>query len=726
VLVSVCVVTGQLRAGPIRPTAGFRITQSVELEPGVYRLPDPKDEGAIIVEGDGITLDFSGVTLDGAPQGAADDEFTGRGIVIHGRDVTIKNARVKGYKIAIHAQDSPGITLTGCDVSRNYRQRLKSTLDHEDLDDWLYGHENDNNEWLRYGAGIYLVNCPRATISNCRARNGQNGLCLVRSDEVHVVDNDMSFLSGWGLAMWRSSHCDVFNNKFDWCIRGYSHGVYSRGQDSTGILVYEQCHDNVFAFNSATHGGDGFFLYAGNETLQKTGAGGCNDNLVYRNDFSHAAANGIEATFSKGNRFIENILDECEHGVWAGYSIDSIISGNIIRHCRNGVSIEHGRNNRVMDNTIEDTETGVHLWWDNDEDLLASVFCKANDACPSTDNIVTKNRFSQVKTGVHLMDDTRNRVGDNFFEDAETPIRLKGRVDGLQLVLEPSLRGRVQSESPSEIIFQESFPSLPAAESITPRQRERLEARRGRQDAMLPDTALRGRRFIFVDDWGPYDFTGVRLFPSRIAGGSTAKLNLLGPAGSTFQTDKIAGDVTVDPQTGSLPARITLLAARDGLAEIGVDFLVGGQRLSARGVLLRSNWRVSLYSWSTDEDPRSGDESWKKIIAGRPLESVTTTAVDFVWGSRGPTPKVPADHFAVVATTKVNLPKGRWRFVTVSDDGVRLFVDGKPVLANWTWHGPTRDEAVIEVEAGEHEVRIEYFEIDGYAQLQFTIEPPDR
>ncbi|MFH1108292.1 MAG: right-handed parallel beta-helix repeat-containing protein [Planctomycetota bacterium] len=696
----------------------------MELEPGVYRLPDPKDDGAIIVEGDGITLDFSGVTLDGAPQGTADDEFTGRGIVVHGRDVTIKNARVKGYKVAIYAQDSPGITLNGCDVSRNYRQHLKSALDHEDLADWLYGHENDHDEWLRYGAGMYLVNCPRATISNCRARNGQNGLCLVRSDEAHVVDNDMSFLSGWGLAMWRSSHCDVFNNKFDWCIRGYSHGVYSRGQDSAGILVYEQCHDNAFAFNSATHGGDGFFLYAGNETLQKTGAGGCNNNLLYRNDFSHAAANGIEATFSKGNRFIENVLDECEHGVWAGYSSDSVISGNIIRHCRNGVSIEHGSGNRIVDNTIEDNEQGVHLWWDDDEDLLASAFCKANKACPSTYNVVVKNRFSRVKTGVHLMDDTRSCVRDNFFVDAGTPIRLQERADGLQLDLEPALRHCMQNESPSEISFRESLSSAPTEEWATPGQRERLKNRKGRQDAVLPSTALRGRRFIFVDDWGPYDFTGVRLFPSRIAGGSTAKLNLLGPAGSTFQTDKIAGDATVDPQTGSLPARITLQAARDGLAEIDVDFLVGGQRLSARGVLLRSNWRVSFYSWSTDEDPRNGEEYWKKIIAGRPLESVTTTAVDFVWGSRGPAGKVPADHFAAVATTNLNLPKGRWRFVTVSDDGVRLFVDGKPVLANWTWHGPTRDEAAVDVEAGEHEVRIEYFEIDGYAQLQFTIEPP--
>ena len=30
-----------------------------------------------------------------------------------------------------------------------------------------------------------------------------------------------------------------------------------------------------------------------------TGQGGCNDNLLYGNDFSHAPTNGIEATFSR-------------------------------------------------------------------------------------------------------------------------------------------------------------------------------------------------------------------------------------------------------------------------------------------------------------------------------------------------------------------------------------------------------------------------------------------
>ncbi len=113
------------------------------------------------------------------------------------------------------------------------------------------------------------------------------------------------------------------HNRIDWCVRGYSHGFYNRGQDSAGLLMYEQSSRNMVAYNSITHGGDGLFLWAGQSTMD-TGQGGSNDNLFQLNDFSHAVTNGIEATFSR-NTFSRNRIDECWHGVWAGYSYGSIV-----------------------------------------------------------------------------------------------------------------------------------------------------------------------------------------------------------------------------------------------------------------------------------------------------------------------------------------------------------------------------------------------------------------
>jgi hypothetical protein len=68
------------------------------------------------------------------------------------------------------------------------------------------------------------------------------------------------------------------------------------------------------------------------------------------------------------------------------------------------------------------------------------------------------------------------------------------------------------------------------------------------------------------------------------------------------------------------------------------------------------------------------------------------------------------------------LPAGRWRITTQSDDGVRVLVDGRPVIENWNWHGPTTDEAVFtQPRAGGVDLTVEHFEIDGFATLRVDI-----
>ena len=722
----VCPVSLGTPAGPKEiklERSGIRVVESVRIAPGVYELPDPDAQGAVVIVGDHLTVDFHGATLAGGPTGAKPDAFVGRGIVIRGRNVTLRNANIRGYKVGIIAEDSPGVTISGCNVSGNYRQRLESTVEHERLSDWLYGHENDANEWLRYGAGIYLVQCPDAIVEDSRARNGQNGICLIRCDRARVVDNDMSFMSGWGLAMWRSSQCEVFNNKFDWCIRGYSHGVYSRGQDSAGILVYEQCNRNLFAHNSATHSGDGFFLYAGNETLKKTGRGGCNRNILYRNDFSHAAANGIEATFSDGNIFIENILDECTHGVWAGYSYNTIIENNTISNCANGISIEHGHNNRIAGNTVSDTELGVHLWWDDDEDLLTSAFGSAHQRCPSRENTVIANRFQRVKTAIRLVNDVDSVVAGNSMTQVEVLVDLKHNWEGIRIGPVEAQGALLDDQGRSGMfVIREPLNVAKWAPLDAVAREPRLAAGRGKQNAFLPTGARRGRRYIFVDEWGPYDFSDVRLFPSEVLAGPRAAIQVLGPD-SRYRVTNVAGPVKVTPTTGRLPKKLTVEATEPGLHRFAIELGVEDQTLRATGALLNAEWLVQFYAWSEADDPSEGAEAWRRIVGSTPLDQMTVPAIDFMWYWRSPSDKVPQDHFATVATTRLDLPTGAYRVKTVSDDGVRVWVDDLRVIANWTSHAPAPDEARVKLEDGKHEIRVEHFEVSGHAQLQFWMEP---
>ena len=74
---------------------------------------------------------------------------------------------------------------------------------------------------------------------------------------------------------------------------------------------------------------------------------------------------------------------------------------------------------------------------------------------------------------------------------------------------------------------------------------------------------------------------------------------------------------------------------------------------------------------------------------------------------------------ALVAEGDVELPQGRYAIRTISDDGIRVFVDEKPVIDRWTEHESALDAAPLT--AGRHHLRVEYFELTGFAELRVEI-----
>lgn len=747
--------SGPVVKGPdVEIDAPERITRSRTYAWRNLRVSNPTDAGALVIETHDVVLDLGGAELWGANSESPPDEFVGRGIIVrNARNVTIQNGVIRGFKVGIYAEDSPGLTIEHCDVSDNYRQHLKSTPDRENLDDWLYGHENDDNQWLRYGAGVYILRCDDARLFCNRARNGQNGICLVESNGALVRHNDMSFMSGWGLAMWRSNYCRVLGNTFDYCVRGYSHGVYARGQDSSGILVYEQCSDNLFAFNSATHGGDGFFLYAGNETVKGTGEGGCDRNVVFCNNFSYAVANGIEATFSDQNAFIGNTLAGCRHGIWGGYSRSSFISWNQISYCDNGVSIEHGEHNRIENNLFRQCGIGVSLWWDDDVELLASRYGQKHGG-RSDSEVIESNRFDEFEVAIRAASSTNLLINNNAFEQCRSFLLAEGstslggfknnRLNGAMIedrtggalssiVLDGQAEGPAFGDGNRDTAAT-AMKYLAVLATGLPASRFDFKFEGCRKPQCTGDRGLgqldrnrQGVETIFVDDWGPYDRRSpARCYPTRINAWNDVSVLVLGD-GVPYRARVVEGNVHVSPPTGRAPAVVKISRNSDeiGLGPFRVRVGIGSETVEVRGMMLGADWDVRYYLWTKQTDPRSGDDAWTNITTAAPIRTYKTSGIDFDWGGRGPGRDLPGDYFAAVASTRMELPTGNWVFKTISDDGVRVYFDGKRIIDNWTWHGPTEDSADVDVGEGEHDIRIEYFEIDGHAQLEFAIEQVD-
>jgi hypothetical protein len=155
-----------------------------------------------------------------------------------------------------------------------------------------------------------------------------------------------------------------------------------------------------------------------------------------------------------------------------------------------------------------------------------------------------------------------------------------------------------------------------------------------------------------------------------------------------------------------------------------VRFPDRGREARASGTLARASWKVAFYRW--DAPAGEGKEPWNKVawedlFKGEPLHEETVGVIDYNPGSGSPAAKVPADRFATSASAEIELPAGKYVIRTISDDGVRVMVDGKTVLDNWTWHPPTADSVEVELSAGKHAFRVHHFEIDGLAQLRFDL-----
>jgi len=70
-----------------------------------------------------------------------------------------------------------------------------------------------------------------------------------------------------------------------------------------------------------------------------------------------------------------------------------------------------------------------------------------------------------------------------------------------------------------------------------------------------------------------------------------------------------------------------------------------------------------------------------------------------------------ADNFCIRWEGKLKVPfEDTYTFYTISDDGVKLWIDEKLIINNWTDHPPTDDQGDINLAKGGHDIKLEFYE----------------
>jgi len=110
-----------------------------------------------------------------------------------------------------------------------------------------------------------------------------------------------------------------------------------------------------------------------------------------------------------------------------------------------------------------------------------------------------------------------------------------------------------------------------------------------------------------------------------------------------------------------------------------------------------------------------------ETLSGSPVLVRNDVNIDFEWYSDSPDPVIYSDHFSARWTRTLYFSGGRYRFHVFHDDGARLWLDGDLVINEWHW-GRETHTADVDLSTGQHSIKLEMYEIDGWAAAMLSWE----
>jgi alpha-L-fucosidase len=108
-------------------------------------------------------------------------------------------------------------------------------------------------------------------------------------------------------------------------------------------------------------------------------------------------------------------------------------------------------------------------------------------------------------------------------------------------------------------------------------------------------------------------------------------------------------------------------------------------------------------------------------FSGTPALTRTDASLNFAWRTKGsPDPAIPADNFSARWTGFVQAQfTGAHTFVVVSDETVKVWINGQVVIDHSTPHSAAVDSATVNLVAGKrYSIRVDYTEHTGEAYLK--------
>lgn len=207
---------------------------------------------------------------------------------------------------------------------------------------------------------------------------------------------------------------------------------------------------------------------------------------------------------------------------------------------------------------------------------------------------------------------------------------------------------------------------------------------------------------------------------------------------ATFSRNRLssARGARVTPTAGKMGGEITVTPRLGAVVDYDVTLEYRGASVtSPRGAITKAHvpytfrysrffapvdWTVRFFEYGHASDPLKQPQAFEQLLLGTPLKTVKVDRLDYISG-RAIEDGVPRDRFALTAEGTVNLPAGAHTLQVISDDGARVWADGKLILDAWAPHESRVDR--VPLAGGRHTLKVHYFEAGGWAEMRLDIQP---
>lgn len=126
----------------------------------------------------------------------------------------------------------------------------------------------------------------------------------------------------------------------------------------------------------------------------------------------------------------------------------------------------------------------------------------------------------------------------------------------------------------------------------------------------------------------------------------------------------------------------------------------------------------------------AADSTWtatyfnSKNLSGAVVLQQQESAINYDWGDNAPSPAVNKDNFSVRWTRTINAPtSGTYRFSATMDDGMRIWIDNALLIDSWYDSQVHSLSADVYLNAGDHAVKVEYYDAGGKAVAKVSWQP---